>query len=71
MDTQEPYVKGDKVVLPQATHGGESALHGDALVGTIAATRYFYHYELGKIDAWLAPVERCDMTCAEMPEEAF
>ncbi|MEO7940117.1 MAG: acyl-CoA dehydrogenase, partial [Burkholderiaceae bacterium] len=40
-------------------------------VGTLAAMRYFYHYELGKIDAWLAPVQRRDTTCADMPEEAF
>jgi len=42
-----------------------------SLVGTIGAMRYFYQYELGKIDAWLAPVQRRDMTCAELPEEAF
>jgi len=42
-----------------------------ARIGTMAATRYFYHYELGKIDAWLAPVQQRDMTCADMPDEAF
>ena len=33
--------------------------------------RYFYHYELPKIGAWLAVVSSRDMTCANMPEEAF
>ncbi len=40
-------------------------------IGTLAAMRYFYHYELGKIDAWLAPVRRRDSTCTDMPDEAF
>ncbi|MCB2028218.1 MAG: acyl-CoA dehydrogenase [Rhodoferax sp.] len=42
-----------------------------ATAGTMACMRYFYHYELGKIDAWLAPVRQRDTTCADMPEEAF
>ena len=42
-----------------------------ALAGTIGCMNYFYQYELGKIDAWLAPVGRRDMTCARMPLEAF
>ena len=33
--------------------------------------RYFYHYELPKIGAWLSVVSSRDMTCANMPEEAF
>ena len=40
-------------------------------VGKLAATRYFYHYELPKIGAWLRPVENRDMTCANLSEEAF
>ncbi|MBC7720216.1 MAG: acyl-CoA dehydrogenase, partial [Chitinophagaceae bacterium] len=35
------------------------------------AMTYFYHYELPKIDAWLRVVSARDMTCANMPEEAF
>jgi butyryl-CoA dehydrogenase len=35
------------------------------------ACMYFYQYELPKIAAWLAPVAARDMTCAQMPEEAF
>ena len=44
---------------------------GMAAVGRLNACRYFYHYELPKIDAWLGVVERRDMTCANMPEDAF
>ena len=39
--------------------------------GKIAAMRYFFHYELPKIGAWLAVVSRRDMTCAEIDEAAF
>jgi len=39
--------------------------------GKTSATRYFYHYELPKIGAWLQAVQNRDLTCAEMPEEAF
>ena len=40
-------------------------------VGRLAAARYFYHYELPKIGAWLGVVASRDPTCAQMPEEAF
>ncbi|MCE3270189.1 MAG: Butyryl-CoA dehydrogenase (Short-chain-acyl-CoA dehydrogenase)-like protein [Ramlibacter sp.] len=39
--------------------------------GRLRAARYFYHYELPKIGAWLRVVETRDPTCATMPEEAF
>ena len=42
-----------------------------ATVGMLAATRYFFHYELPKIGAWLRPVETRDMSCANLSEEAF
>ncbi len=42
-----------------------------ATVGRLAATRYFFHYELPKIEAWLNVVETRDPTCAELAEEAF
>lgn len=35
------------------------------------AARYFFHYELPKIPAWLRVVETRDPTCATMPEDAF
>ena len=39
--------------------------------GRARAARYFFHYELPKIGAWLRVVETRDPTCAAMPEEAF
>ncbi|WP_027474486.1 acyl-CoA dehydrogenase [Curvibacter gracilis] len=39
--------------------------------GRLAATRFFFHYELPKIGAWLRVVETRDQTCAELPEDAF
>ena len=42
-----------------------------ASVGRRTALRYFFHYELPKIGAWLRVVDQRDMTCATMPEEAF
>lgn len=42
-----------------------------ATAGKLGAVRYFYHYELPKIGAWLEVVSSRDQTCAELPEEAF
>lgn len=42
-----------------------------ATAGRLGATRYFYHYELPKIGAWLNVVSSRDPTCADFPEEAF
>ncbi|MGV0960803.1 MAG: acyl-CoA dehydrogenase [Limnohabitans sp.] len=42
-----------------------------AAQGRQAACRYFYRYELPKIGAWLGVVNSRDLTCAELPEEAF
>jgi butyryl-CoA dehydrogenase len=39
--------------------------------GRVRAARYFFHYELPKISAWLRVVETRDPTCTGMPEEAF
>jgi butyryl-CoA dehydrogenase len=53
------------------------ALEGDAdqskpaTQGRIGATRFFFHYELPKIGAWLAVVETRDTTCATFPLDAF
>jgi alkylation response protein AidB-like acyl-CoA dehydrogenase len=49
----------------------QAAADSAARTGRLAAMRYFFHYELPKIDAWLGVVSRRDQTCAEMPEEAF
>ncbi len=54
-----------------------TALHHDAAQskpatqGVLAATQYFYHYELPKIGAWYKVVESRDMTCADLALEAF
>lgn len=54
-----------------------AALQADATksiavtAGKLGALRYFYHYELPKIDAWLQVVAARDLTCADLPEEAF
>jgi butyryl-CoA dehydrogenase len=42
-----------------------------AHVGRAGAMRYFFRYELPKIDAWLKVVATRDPTCARMPQEAF
>jgi butyryl-CoA dehydrogenase len=39
--------------------------------GRLLAARFFYRYELPKIEAWLKVVQARDLTCAEFPEEAF
>jgi alkylation response protein AidB-like acyl-CoA dehydrogenase len=42
-----------------------------ATVGRLAACRYFFRYELPRVDAWLRVVETRDDTCRTMAEEAF
>ena len=42
-----------------------------ATAGRMGAARYFFHYELPKIGAWLEVVERRDPTCTALPEDAF
>ena len=42
-----------------------------AAQGRRAACQYFFRYELPKIGAWLSVVSHRDMTCADLPEEAF
>jgi butyryl-CoA dehydrogenase len=49
----------------------DPALAAPANAGRMAAMRYFFRYELPRIGAWLKVVRECDMTCAEMSEEAF
>ena len=39
--------------------------------GRLAACRYFFHYELPKVAAWLAVVETRDDTCRTMAEDSF
>ncbi|MBL8366168.1 MAG: acyl-CoA dehydrogenase C-terminal domain-containing protein, partial [Comamonas sp.] len=42
-----------------------------ANAGRMGAAKYFYHYELPKIGAWLRVVGTRDATCMAMAEEAF
>ncbi len=42
-----------------------------ARTGRLAAMRFFFHYELPKIGAWLQVVSSRDPTCAELAEDAF
>ena len=39
--------------------------------GKLAACKYFFRYELPKVDAWLGVVSARDTTCLEVPEEYF
>lgn len=39
--------------------------------GRVGCTRFFFHYELPKIGAWLSVVQSRDLTCASFPEGAF
>jgi alkylation response protein AidB-like acyl-CoA dehydrogenase len=55
-----------------STTGPQDATESTALHAGLAGARdYFYHYELPKVDAWLGVVSRRDMTCADLPEDAF
>ena len=42
-----------------------------ATQGRLGATRFFFHYELPKIGAWLGVVQSRDLTCADFPLDAF
>ncbi|MBX9613124.1 MAG: acyl-CoA dehydrogenase, partial [Burkholderiales bacterium] len=49
----------------------QAAPTSPAQVGRLGAARYFFHYELPKIGAWLHVVSHRDTTCAAFPEDAF
>jgi len=57
------------VALASRAQAGHAASAGHT--GRLAAARYFFHFELPKIGAWLKVVESRDRTCADCPEEAF
>ena len=48
-----------------------AAADSPARTGRLAAMRFFFHYELPKIGAWLQVVSQRDATCAELSEDAF
>ncbi|GKT24621.1 acyl-CoA dehydrogenase [Acidovorax sp. SUPP3334] len=54
-----------------ATLRTDAAQAAPASVGRLGAARYFFHYELPKIGAWLNVVRTRDDTCASLPEDAF
>lgn len=54
-----------------AAQAGAAGASSAASTGRLAATRYFYHYELPKIGAWLQVVSSRDPTCADLVEGAF
>ena len=54
-----------------ATLRADATLSVAASVGRMGAARYFYHYELPQITAWLQVVSARDPTCAHLPEDAF
>ncbi len=58
-----------EVALASRAEAGQRA--SAARTGRLAAARYFFHYELPRIGAWLKVVETRDRTCADCPEEAF
>ena len=55
--------------LQSQNHDATKSIAANA--GRMGATHYFYRYELPKIDAWLRVVTARDLTCADLPEEAF
>ncbi len=56
--------------LPR-TGEGTRTRHDAFIEGKRAAMRYFFHYELPKIDAWLAVVSSRDLTCANLAVDCF
>ncbi|MDD2546739.1 MAG: acyl-CoA dehydrogenase [Burkholderiaceae bacterium] len=54
-----------------ATLRSDATLSVAASVGRMGAARYFYHYELPQVAAWLQVVAQRDTTCADLPEDAF
>ena len=53
------------------TLAADAAQAQSATVGRLGAARFFFHYELPKVGAWLSVVQSRDMTCATFPEDAF
>ena len=59
------------VWLDVAVCAARSATASPQREGTLAACRYFFHYELPKVAAWLGVVETRDDTCRLLAEDAF
>jgi butyryl-CoA dehydrogenase len=54
-----------------ADPAGSPSLSEAARRGKLGAMRYFFAYELPKIDAWLLPVAARETICRELPDDAF
>jgi butyryl-CoA dehydrogenase len=50
---------------------GDADQSNSATQGRLGATRFFFHYELPKIGAWLSVVALRDLTCANFPQDAY
>ena len=72
----------DVAICAVGAAGGEGGTAGEAgrdgasaaaaqRRGKLAAARYFFRYELPRVAAWLAPVERRDDTCRTMEDAWF
>jgi len=48
-----------------------ASAESSARTGRLAAARFFFHYELPRIGAWLQVVRTRDLTCADLAEDAF
>ena len=57
--------------VARAALAGDPQQASAATIGRLAAVRYFFHFELPKIDAWLKVVAARDRTCADLAEDAF
>ncbi|MDR0260645.1 MAG: acyl-CoA dehydrogenase, partial [Comamonas sp.] len=57
------------VALRVLAHDASLSIAANA--GRMRSCQYFFHYELPKITAWLNVVSARDLTCADMPVEAF
>ena len=72
LDDPHPNPDADLRQSSHAPQGEGTRTRHDAFIeGKRAAMRYFFHYELPKIDAWLAPVSARDMTCANISIDSF
>ncbi|MEZ5662951.1 MAG: acyl-CoA dehydrogenase [Burkholderiaceae bacterium] len=58
-------------VALSAHASAHASAQSHARTGRLAATRYFFHYELPRIGAWLQVVRERDLTCADLAEDAF
>ena len=61
----------DVALVAERTFANDSVVRDDFLNGKLQAARYFFEFELPKIDAWLGVVASRNPTCREMREEWF